>query len=261
MLAMLKIGQSFMICDNVQNKSGENIDVQQKVLKIIGIHHSFDYRQEYSNTFTAIPMTCQYPSYSDSTLHASAPSQRAKVVDNKAEKKLGRIRVQFPWQEIQDPQMKSPWLRIAVPYAGKEKGHMFIPEIDEEVIVGFEMDNAERPYVIGTLYNGGEGKPDEKWASFNSEKGTTNNIKAIRTRNRHTILFNDSGDAGVLEIYENKNNTYHITLSADDKKITIYSAGDIEINADGSITMSAKENVSLNANMEVSIQASKVKVR
>lgn len=260
-LAMLKIGQSFMICDNVQNKSGENMDVQQRALKIVGIHHSFDYRQEYSNTFTAIPMACQYPSYSDSTLHAIAPTQRAKVVDNKDEKKLGRIRVQFPWQEKQDPQMKSPWLRIAVPYAGKEKGHLFVPEIDEEVIVGFEMDNAERPYIIGALYNGGEGKPDERWASINSEKGTTNNIKAIRTRNGHTILFNDSGDAGVLEIYDNKNNTYHLTLSADDKKITIYSAGNIEINADGSITMNAKENVSVNANKEVSVQASKVKVR
>ena len=260
-LAMLKISQSFMICDNVQNKSGENLDVKQKALKITGIHHSFDYRQEYSNTFTAVPLACKYPSYSDSTLHATAPTQRAKVVENKDEKKLGRIRVQFPWQEKQDPKMKSPWLRIAVPYAGKEKGHLFVPEIDEEVIVGFEMDNVERPYIIGALYNGGEGKPDEKLASINSEKDTTNNIKAIRTRNGHTILINDRGDAGLLEIYDNKNNTYHITLSADDKKITIYSAGDIEINADGSITMNAKENVSVNADKEVSIQASKVKVR
>lgn len=268
-LAMLKIGQTFLICDNVQNRSGENQDVQQKALKIIGINHSFDYSREYSNTFTSIPNTCKYPSYSDANLHAIAPSQRAKVVDNKDEQKLGRIRVQFPWQEVQDKEMKTPWLRIAVPYAGNEKGHLFIPEINEEVMVGFEMDNAERPYIIGALYNGGEGKPDEKWAASESEGGTTNNIKAIRTRNGHTIQFNDKGEAGLIEIYDNKKNTYHITLSADDKKITIYSAGDIEINADGSISITAKDNVnikansniSVNADKEVSIQASKVKVR
>lgn len=276
-LAMLKIGQSFLICDNVQNRSGESLDVQQKVLKIIGINHTFDYSQEYSNTFTAVPNSCKYPAYSDSNLHAIAPTQRAKVVDNKDEQKLGRIRVQFPWQEMQSQDMKTPWLRMAVPYAGKEKGHLFVPEIDEEVMVGFEMDNAERPYIIGALYNGGEGKPDEKWASSESEDGTTNNIKAIRSRNGHTILYNDKGDAGLLEIYDNKNNTYHITLSADDKKITIYSAGDIEINADGSISMTAKKdvsikadsdvsikadsNVTVKADKEVSIQASKVKVR
>lgn len=276
-LAMLKIGQTFLIRDNVQNKSGESKDVEQKALKVIGINHSFDYRQEYSNSFTAVPVACNYPSYSDADVFPSAPQQRAKVVENKDEQKLGRIRVQFPWQEIQSKEMKTPWLRIAVPYAGASKGHQFVPEIGEEVMVGFEMNNAERPYIIGSFYNGGNGKPDENWAVSKEEDSTTNNIKAIRTRNGHTILFNDKGDAGLLEIYDNKNNTYHITLSADDKKITIYSAGEIEvvadtdinirakgdigINADGDIGIKSKGNISMEAKKEVSIQASKVKVR
>ena len=292
-LAMLNIGQTFLIRDNVQNKSGESKDVEQKALKVIGINHSFDYRQEYSNSFTAIPVACNYPSYSDADVFPSAPQQRAKVVENKDEQKLGRIRVQFPWQEIQSKEMKTPWLRIAVPYAGASKGHQFVPEIGEEVMVGFEMNNAERPYIIGSFYNGGNGKPDENWAVSKEEDGTTNNIKAIRTRNGHTIIFNDKGDAGLLEIYDNKNNTYHITLSADDKKITIYSAGNVEViadndinvnagnniavnaegditvnakgdigmNADGNIGIKSKGNISMEAKKEVSIQASKVKVR
>lgn len=284
-LAMLKIGQTFLIRDNVQNKSGESKDVEQKALKVVGINHSFDYRQEYSNSFTAVPVACNYPSYSDADVFPSAPQQRAKVVENKDEQKLGRIRVQFPWQEIQSKDMKTPWLRIAVPYAGASKGQQFVPEIGEEVMVGFEMNNAERPYIIGSFYNGGNGKPDENWAVSKEEDGTSNNIKAIRTRNGHTILFNDKGDAGLLEIYDNKNNTYHITLSADDKKITIYSAGNVEVvaknninvsadgnidviakgdigvNADGNIGIKAKGNISMEAKKEVSIQASKVKVR
>ena len=284
-LAMLKIGQTFLIRDNVQNKSGESKDVEQKALKVVGINHSFDYRQEYSNSFTAVPVACNYPSYSDADVFPSAPQQRAKVVENKDEQKLGRIRVQFPWQEMQSKDMKTPWLRIAVPYAGASKGQQFVPEIGEEVMVGFEMNNAERPYIIGSFYNGGNGKPDENWAVSKEENGTSNNIKAIRTRNGHTILFNDKGDAGLLEIYDNKNNTYHITLSADDKKITIYSAGNVEVvaknninvsadgnidviakgdigvNADGDIGIKAKGNISMEAKKEVSIQASKVKVR
>lgn len=276
-LAMLKIGQTFLIRDNVQNKSGESKDVEQKALKIIGINHTFDYRQEYSNSFTAIPVACNYPAYSDADTYSPAPPQRAKVVENKDPQKLGRVRVQFPWQEIRDKNMKSPWLRIAVPYAGENKGQQFIPEIGEEVMVGFEMNNAERPYIIGSFYNGGNGKPDENWAVSKEENNTANNIKAIRTRNGHTILFNDKGGAGLIEIYDDKNNTYHITLSADDKKITIYSAGEVEvvadtninidakgnigISADGNIGIKSKGNISMEARKEVSIQASKVKVR
>lgn len=276
-LAMLKIGQVFLIRDNVQNKSGESKDLKQKSLKVIGINHSFDYRQEYSNSFMAIPVACNYPSYSDADVFATAPQQRAKVVDNKDEQKLGRVRVQFPWQEILSEDMKTPWLRIAVPYAGQNKGQQFVPEIGEEVMVGFEMNNAERPYVIGSFYNGGVGNPDEAWAVSQEKDGTSNNIKAIRTRNGHTILFNDKGEAGLIEIYDNKNNVYHITLSADDKKITIYSDGEIEvaagtdiniaakgnigISADGDVGIKSKGNVSIDADKEISIQASKVKVR
>lgn len=267
-VAKLSIGQEIQINDSTQDKSGESRAVLQHVLMVIGVSHQFDYHQEYSNSFSAVPESCKVPPYAAPTETAPyAATQSATVVDNLDPKHLGRVKVQFAWQSVQDANMNSPWIRICMPYAGKDKGVFFVPEIGEEVMVGFEMNNAERPFIIGTLYNG-TGNPDEKW-STKKDGGTQNNIKAIRTRNGHTILFNDKGDAGLIEIYDNKNNTYHITLSADDKKITIYSAGDIEINADGSISMTAKDNVnikansnvSVNADKEVTIQASKVKVR
>lgn len=267
-VAKLSIGQEIQINDSTQNKSGESRAVLQHVLMVIGVTHQFDYHQEYNNSFSAVPESCKVPPYAAPTETAPyAATQSATVVDNLDPKNLGRVKVQFAWQSAQDANMNSPWIRICMPYAGKDKGVFFVPEIGEEVMVGFEMNNAERPFIIGTLYNG-TGTPDEKW-STKKDGGTQDNIKAIRTRNGHTILFNDKGDAGLIEIYDNKNNTYHITLSADDKKITIYSAGDIEINADGSISMTAKDNVnikansnvSVNADKEVSIQASKVKVR
>ena len=245
-LAMLKIGQTFLIRDNVQNKSGESKDVEQKALKVIGINHSFDYRQEYSNSFTAIPVACNYPSYSDADVYPSAPQQRAKVVENKDEQKLGRIRVQFPWQEIQSKEMKTPWLRIAVPYAGASKGHQFIPEIGEEVMVGFEMDNAEKPYIIGALYNGGKGKPDEEWAASKDDDGT-NTVKAIRTRNGHTIEIHDKGNDGYIRIYDNMKENYILTFSTDEKLIKLESTGNIELYAKNDIIMQAGHDIRVQA--------------
>ena len=253
-LAMLQIGRDFLIRDKVQNVSGQSEDIEQKTLKIIGVSHSFDYGQSYSNSFTAVPQACEYPSYSDANVHVSAPTQRATVVDNNDELQLGRVRVQFPWQTIQGKEVKTPWLRIAVPYAGLGKGQQFVPEIGEEVMVGFEMNNPERPYVIGTFYNG-NGKPDEAWAVNKDAKGTKNNVKAIRSRNGHTILFNDQGDKGLLEIYDNKNNAYHITFSSDDNKITIHSAGQIEVFAENDIEVHAKGNFGLNAEGNIDIKS------
>lgn len=287
-IARLQVGQSFEINDGIVNNSRieEKEDIVQEPLMVIGINHSFDYGQEYSNSFDAIPASCDYPPYTTADIYPYSAPQRATVVDNVDKKNLGRVRVQFPWQAVQDKEKKmiTPWLRISQPYGGASKGVQFIPEVGEEVMIGFEMDNAERPYVMGTLFNGCD-CPDEGWNCNSNDAGTSNNVKAIRTRNGHTILFNDKGDAGLLEIYDNKNNTYHITLSADDKKITIYSAGDVEvvaknninvnadgnidviakgdigINADGNIGIKSKGNISMEAKKEVSIQASKVKVR
>lgn len=245
-LAMLNIGQTFMIRDSIQNKSGESLDVEQSSLKVIGIKHNFNYQQDYGNSFVAIPVSCNYPSYSDSECHSVAYSQRAKVVDNEDEQKLGRVRVQFPWQEIQSKEMKTPWLRIAVPYAGASKGHQFIPEIGEEVMVGFEMDNAEKPYIIGTLYNGGKGKPDEEWAASKDDDGT-NTVKAIRTRNGHTIEIHDKGNDGYIRIYDNKKENYILTFSTDEKLIKLESTGNIELYAKNDIIMQAGHDIRVQA--------------
>ncbi|NRS88578.1 hypothetical protein HNQ02_001492 [Flavobacterium sp. 7E] len=47
-------------------------------------------------------------------------------------------------------------MRMIQPHSGAGKGFYFIPEIGEEVLVGFEGNNAQNPYVLGSQYNGSE---------------------------------------------------------------------------------------------------------
>lgn len=58
------------------------------------------------------------------------------------------------WQE--DKGQKTPWIRLIQPHSGSGKGFHFIPEIGEEVLVSHESQNAEKPFVMGTHYNGSE---------------------------------------------------------------------------------------------------------
>jgi uncharacterized protein involved in type VI secretion and phage assembly len=233
----LKLGSKLVIKDNyiTSDDSNSKSDVQQDEILITELIHEFDVEEHYKNTFKGLPAGCDYPpTYNPNTFPKCMPS-RAIVMDNEDPETLGRIRVQFDWQKQQDESMMTPWLRITQPYGGKDKGFLFIPEIDEEVMVGFEGDNAERPYIMGTYFNGVD-SPDVKWLPGENE------VKAIRTKNGHTIEFHDKGKGGYIRIYDKDKNKYSITMSTDSASVSIQASGNISLNAGKDITMNAGQN-------------------
>ena len=251
----IKIGSKLIITDNyIPNATSyEKSKVEQDEILVTELVHYFSADETYSNYFVGIPAVCDYPPYSDSDIYPITQSCRAKVKDNEDPNNLGRIRVQFDWQAQLDENMMTPWLRMAQPYAGGGKGFSFIPEIDEEVMIDFEGGNAERPYVKGTLYNG-VGDPDGKWLPNHNN---SNQIKAIRTRNGHTIEIHDEGENGYIRIYDNEKENYILTLSTDEKLIKLESTGNIELYAQNDIIMHAGHDINASADNDIFIAASR----
>ena len=68
---------------------------------------------------------------------------------------LGRVRVKFPTLSDAD---ESAWARMVGAGCGPQRGLMMMPELDDEVLVGFEHGDLRKPYVVGTLWSG-TGKP------------------------------------------------------------------------------------------------------
>ena len=239
----LKLGATLIIVDNYITDSTSNMKspVDQDPILITGMVHCFSADETYSNEFTGIPEKCDFPPYADTDVYPVCPSCRAKVIDNEDPNNLGRVRVQFDWQAKQGTDMITPWLRIAQPYAGGGKGFSFIPELGEEVMVDFEGGNAERPYVKGMLFNGA-GSPDGAWLP---NKNQANQIKAIRTRNGHTIEIHDEGDDGYIRIYDNEKENYILTFSTDEKLIKLESTGNIELYAKNDIIMEAGNDMKI----------------
>lgn len=246
----LKIGSILVIKDNFlqQDLVGNLSDVDQDEILITELVHTFDSQERYSNRFSGIPSACDYPPYYNSDVYPTASPCRAKVVDTEDPNVLGRVRVQFDWQAQLDSDMITPWLRISQPYAGGGKGVSFIPEIGEEVMIDFEGGNAERPYVSGTLFNGVD-DPDGAWLPGN------NQVKAIRTRNGHTIEIWDEGEGGYIKIYDNQKNNYILTFSTDQKLIRLESTGNIELYAQNDIIMHAGHDINASADNDVFISA------
>lgn len=249
----LKIGSTLLIVDNyiTNSASNEKSKVNQDEILITELVHYFSADETYSNHFVGVPSACDYPPYSNSDVYPVAQSCRAKVTDNEDPNNLGRIRVQFDWQALLDYEMMTPWLRMAQPYAGGGKGFSFIPEIGEEVMIDFEGGNAERPYVKGTLYNG-VGDPDGKWLP---NSNSANQVKAIRTRNGHTIEIHDEGNDGYIRIYDNEKENYILTFSTDKKLIKLESTGNIELYAQNDIIMHAGHDINASADNDIFIAA------
>ena len=250
----LKLGATLVIIDNYITNSASNTksDVDQDEILITELIHYFSSDETYSNHFTGIPSECDYPPYSNSDIYPVATSCRAKVKDNEDPNNLGRIRAQFDWQAQLEDDMMTPWLRMAQPYAGGGKGFSFIPEIGEEVMIDFEGGNAERPYVKGTLYNGVD-EVDGAWVASNNSH---NQVKAIRTRNGHTIEIHDEGNDGYIRIYDNEKENYILTFSTDQKLIKLESTGNIELYAKNDIIMHAGHDINASADNDIFIAAS-----
>ena len=146
-----------------------------------------------------------------------------------------RVRVQFPWQE--EKNQMTPWIRLIQPHSGAGKGFHFIPEIGEEVLVGFESGNAEKPFVMGTHYNGSE---------TSSYHTSGNDKKVIHTRSGTKIILNDA--EGSVFIEDPSGNTYLMD-----------GAGNINVNAPNDMTFTAGKNMNINVgqNMTTSVGMNK----
>ena len=109
----------------------------------------------------------------------------------------------------------------------------FIPEIGEEVLVGFEGGNAEKPYVLGAMYNGNE-------SSSYSTAG--NDQKVIQTRSGTKIIMNDA--IGSVFIEDPSGNT-----------ILMDGKGNISMNAPKNMTINVGDNldISVGKNMTTSV--------
>ncbi|MBI1277551.1 MAG: phage tail protein [Anaerolineaceae bacterium] len=153
------------------------------------------------------------------------------VTNNKDPDKLGRVKVRFP---ALSAEIESNWARIATPMAGKERGLFFLPEVDDEVLVGFENGHINFPYVLGALWNGKDQPPE-------TNDDGKNDKRTIKSRSGHIIRFDDKDGEEKIEILD-KTGKNTIIIDAAKNKITIQADSDITIqSSNGKLTFSGKD--------------------
>ena len=81
-----------------------------------------------------------------------------------------------------------------LPGAGPDSGLVFLPEVDDEVLVAFEHGDIRRPYVIGGLWNGLDSRP---WATTSSTTATCVGAASSRARDHKIVFFDDASKSGI----------------------------------------------------------------
>ncbi len=152
---------------------------------------------------------------------------------------MGRVKVKFPW--LSDT-IESEWARLASPMAGASRGFMFLPEVNDEVLLAFEQGDLTRPYILGALWNGKDKPP----LGADVQSGGQVQQRIIKTRVGHQIILIDKAGEESIKIVDK---TGKNSIVIDSVK------NDVTIAADGNITMTAKGKITLSAQMDVMLES------
>ena len=208
---------------------------------IIEMTHEVSESCYYKNRFKAIPGTVM--SLPNPKVEMPlAETQMATVLSNADPHGAGRVQVRMNWQT---DNMRTSWVRVMTPDGGGSKdvksnrGFVFIPEVGDQVLLGFRHGDPARPYVMGSLFNGTTGK-----GGFDS-----NHKKSLTTRSGSTVTFDDTAHTILLQTTRaNK-----IFIDELNGTITISSAEEVNVNTKN-VNINASENMNVNVGKNFTMQ-------
>ena len=222
----LRVGSVISLYSSFLERVGNLSEESLGDFIIIEITHEVSQGSYYKNRFKAIPATIKaLPS--PKVRMPLAETQMATVLSNADPQGKGRVRVRMNWQT---DGMQTGWVRVMTPDGGSSsdvksnRGFVFIPEVGDQVLLGFRHGDPARPYVMGSLFNGTTG----------GGGGQGNNCKSLTTRSGSSLKLDDSAGS-----------------------VTLHDKGGVSMNFDGAgcSSFDSKKNSTLNAGQSHTINA------
>ena len=229
----LRVGSVISLYSSFLKRVGDLSEESLGNFIIIEITHEVSQGSYYKNRFKAIPATIKaLPS--PKVRMPLAETQMATVLSNADPQGKGRVRVRMNWQT---DGMQTGWVRVMTPDGGSSsdvksnRGFVFIPEVGDQVLLGFRHGDPARPYVMGSLFNGTTGGGGLEG----------NHMKSLTTRSGHTIKLNDSLSS--LGITINAGETFTVN------------AREMEVNIDSDIIEKIGKNKISTIGNKISLEA------
>ena len=193
------------------------------------------------------------------------------VKENNNNKFPGRVRVQIPTRDKDKNILQ--WMKVCALYAGPQYGLYCVPEIGDQVLVGFVNGNINNAYVLGSIFKNDSDFVSENYTDENYKKSLITNGKnqfliydetdkqkiKILTPKQHSLMLDDEADVISFKDKDNKNSVEinskdglinikaekKLNININDAKITISEDGKTVSVVCGSCTIKADDNVNI----------------
>ncbi|MCU4186048.1 VgrG-related protein [Acidiferrimicrobium sp. IK] len=178
---------------------------------------------------------------------------------------LGRVKIKIP---SLSNDVETWWARVVNVGAGATRGYGYQPEVNDEVLVGFENGDPRQPAILGGLFNGADKPPELKYTSSKKLAERT-----ITSRQGHvfSIVEGDDDPTTAAFLFKLAGDKAKLNLAASGatvempqgKPITVKSGtSSIVISDSGDITIASQSgNISLKSEGgNVTIEGVQVKV-
>lgn len=217
------------IADIEMRKPDSNQTTYFTKLLITEVSHEVNTRGFYTGSFEAIAEGTGFLPKSEFTIPSAEP-QIATVISNADPLNQGRIQVRFDWQ-LND---STHFIRMMSPDAGgtdaitQNRGFVAVPEVGDQVMVGFEYHHPDFPFAMGGMFHGLVGLGG----------GVNNHMRSIQTKSGIKVLMND--DEKSVTILDPSGNTYFMDGN-----------GNITVTAPKNMTFNAGENMNINVGKDM----------
>jgi len=160
----------------------------------------------------------------------------------------GRVKLRFPWLA---EDYESWWVRVAQLGAGPDRGAVWLPEVNDEVLVAFEHGDTRSPFVVGSLWNGVDTPP----LGDDLVDGATGAVRrrGFVSRAGHRLVFlDDDAKSGIAMLAGD--DSLKLSLNVSDTTIKVASDGSVEISGSRSVQISSDGSISIHAQQSLELK-------
>jgi len=167
-----------------------------------------------------------------------------------------KVQVKLP---VMEAEQEGVWARLANFYASEGVGAFFIPEVGDEVVLGYLNNDPSNPVVLGSLYSSKRAMPyeltDDNYtkalvtkAELKIEFDDEKKVISIITPGKNTVVISDEEKS--ISLQDQNGNKVVLAESG----ITIDSPKDISITAQGNIAIEATGDITMTSSADVSVE-------